>query len=79
MAFAENHRTKVQPLPAEVAQALVKFLEGKLMGEPIWLGSRIQRAAMMLRPTSKPLALPTSWKGQTGQSIPTSTPYGIRT
>ena len=47
--FAKNHRTKVQPLPAEVSQALVKFLEGKPAGQPIWSGSWIQRAAMMLR------------------------------
>ena len=33
--FAKNHKTKVQPLPAEVSQALVKFLEGKPAGQPI--------------------------------------------
>ena len=47
--FAKNHRTIVQPLPVEVSQALAKFLEGKPAGEPIWSGSWILRAAMMLR------------------------------
>ena len=47
--FAKNHRTKVQPLPAEVAQALVKFLAGKPTGETIWPGQWKERSAEMLR------------------------------
>ena len=49
--FAKNRRTKVQPLPADVAAALRDYLDGKPANAPIWGGTwaRDHRGAEMLR------------------------------
>jgi hypothetical protein len=77
--FAKNHRTKVQPLPAEVAESLVKFLEGKPTSGPIWPGSWIQRAARMLRGDLKAAGIAYAMEGSDSQSIRISMPSVIRT
>jgi integrase len=49
--FNKSRRTKVQPLPADVAAALRGCLEGKLAGAPVWGGTwaRDKRGAELLR------------------------------
>lgn len=49
--FAKNRRTKVQPLPADVAEALRDYLASKPAGVPVWGGTwaRDRRGAEMLR------------------------------
>lgn len=49
--FAKNRRTKVQPLPGDVAAALRDYLADKPAGLPIWGGTwaRDHRGAEMLR------------------------------
>ena len=49
--FAKNRRTKIQPLPMDVAEALRDFLVGKPANAPIWGGTWAKgfRAAEMLR------------------------------
>ena len=37
--FAKNRRTKVQPLPADVAAALRDYIAGKPANAPIWGGT----------------------------------------
>ncbi len=37
--FAKNRRTKVQPLPADVADALRSYLDGKPTNSPVWGGT----------------------------------------
>jgi len=45
----KNDRTAVQPLPADVAEALRGYLAGRLGDRPIWPGKWFHRAADMLR------------------------------
>jgi hypothetical protein len=49
--FAKNRKTKVQPLPADVADALRDYLADKPAGSPVWGGTwaRDHRGAEMLR------------------------------
>ncbi len=49
--FAKNRRTKVQPLPPDVAIALRGYLAGKAVGERVWGGTwaRDKRGAEMMR------------------------------
>ena len=49
--FAKNRRTKVQPLPFDVAAALREYLDGKPANAPVWGGTwaRDHRGAEMLR------------------------------
>jgi integrase len=48
---AKNKKTKVQPLPPDVAELLRDYLVGKPAGQPIWGGTwaRDHRGAEMLR------------------------------
>ena len=49
--FAKNRKTKVQPLPADVADALRDYLDGKPANTPIWGGrwASDHKGAEMLR------------------------------
>jgi hypothetical protein len=49
--FAKNRRTKMQPLPANVAAALRDYLTGNPADAPVWGGTwaRDHRGADMLR------------------------------
>ncbi len=47
--FAKNGRTAVQPLPADAAQVLRVYLEGRPAGVPIWPGLATSRPADMLK------------------------------
>ena len=49
--FAKNKKTKVQPLPADVAAALREYLDGKPATAPIWGGTwaKDRKGAEMLR------------------------------
>jgi integrase len=47
--FAKNRRTKVQPIPADVAEALRAFIAVKPAKLPIWGGTWLPTAAAMLR------------------------------
>ena len=48
---AKNRRTKVQPLPPDVAELLRDYLRGKPAGRPVWGGTwaRDRKGAEMLR------------------------------
>ncbi|MSQ96823.1 MAG: hypothetical protein EXR98_20030 [Gemmataceae bacterium] len=48
---AKNHKTKVQPLPSDLAQLMREYLAGKPAGRPIWGGpwASDHKAAAMLR------------------------------
>lgn len=49
--FAKNRKAKIQPLPADVAEAMRDYLAGKPLNSPIWAGTwaRQRKAADMLR------------------------------
>ncbi|HYH67517.1 MAG TPA: tyrosine-type recombinase/integrase [Urbifossiella sp.] len=49
--FNKSRKTKVQPMPADVAAALRDYLVGKPVGTPVWGGTwaRDERGAEMLR------------------------------
>ena len=46
---AKNRREAVQPLPADVAEALREFLHGKPAGKPVWPGKWSSRGFLMIR------------------------------
>jgi len=48
-AYSKNRRDAVQPLPADVAEALRDYLSTKPAGLPVWPGCWPVRAAAMLR------------------------------
>lgn len=47
--FNKSRKSKVQPLPADVALALRDYLKGRAAGKPVWGGTWHERAADMLR------------------------------
>ncbi|CAN5597557.1 hypothetical protein BH11PLA2_BH11PLA2_45820 [soil metagenome] len=47
--FAKNGRTKVQPLPTDVAAELVNYLADKPMNSVVWTGTWQEKAAEMLQ------------------------------
>ena len=47
--FTKNHKTAVQPLPAELTPILREYLDGKAADSPIWPGTWHERTADMLR------------------------------
>jgi hypothetical protein len=48
-AYAKNRKKAEQPLPAELAEALGKYLLGKPANSPAWPGTWRDTAAAMLR------------------------------
>lgn len=79
--FAKNRKTKVQPLPADVADALRAFLNGKPANALVWGGTWASgcTGAEMLRRDLEAVGIPYSVDGPDGPSTPTFTPCGIPT
>jgi integrase len=66
--FAKNRRTKVQPLPADVAAALRGYLADKPSDAPVWGGrwARDRRGAEMLRIDLEVAGIPYAVEGPNG-------------
>lgn len=66
--FAKNRKTKVQPIPADVADALRGYLAGKPTGSPVWGGTWASgnRGAEMLRGDLEAAGIPYSVEGPDG-------------
>ena len=64
--FATNRRTKVQPLPADVAAALREYLTGKPAALPVWGGTWRGKAAEMLRADLEAVGIPYAAEGPDG-------------
>jgi integrase len=66
--FAKNRRTKVQPLPADVADVLRDYLADKPAGAPVWGGTwaRDHRGAEMLRIDLDAAGIPYAVEGPDG-------------
>jgi excisionase family DNA binding protein len=66
--FAKNRRTKVQPLPADIAEALRVYLTDKPTGAPVWGGTwaRDHRGAEMIRGDLKAAGIPYAVEGPDG-------------
>ncbi len=66
--FAKNRRTKVQPLPADVAAALRDYLADRPAGQPVWGGTwaRDHRGAEMLRIDLDAAGIPYAVEGPDG-------------
>ncbi len=66
--FAKNRRTKVQPLPADVADALRQYLEGKSNATPVWGGTWKSgcTGAEMLRRDLEAVGIPYAVDGPDG-------------
>ncbi len=45
----KSRKTKVQPIPSDVAAELVRYFAGKPAGQPIWGGTWAEKGAEMLR------------------------------
>jgi len=48
-AYSKNKREAEQPLPAEMAEALAAYLDGKARDKTVWSGKWFENAAEMLR------------------------------
>ncbi len=48
-AYSKNKREAEQPLPADMAEALAAYLDGKARDKPVWPGKWFENAAEMLR------------------------------
>jgi integrase len=66
--FNKSRKTKVQPLPADVAAALCDYLVGKPVGTPVWGGTwaRDERGAEMLRIDLDAAGIPYAVEGPDG-------------
>lgn len=64
--FAKNRRTKVQPLPADAADALRDYLGGKPSNLPVWGGTWRGKAAEMLRADLEAASIPYAVEGPDG-------------
>jgi integrase len=64
--FAKNRRTKVQPLPTDVAAVLRGYLAGKPAAAPIWGGTWRGKAAEMLRADLEAASIPYAVEGPDG-------------
>ncbi|VTR97595.1 tyrosine recombinase : Marine sediment metagenome DNA, contig: S06H3_L02821 (Fragment) OS=marine sediment metagenome GN=S06H3_17168 PE=4 SV=1: HTH_17: Phage_integrase [Tuwongella immobilis] len=62
----KSKRGKVQPIPADVAQELRRFLSGKPLGTPIWGGTWHRKAAEMIRADLAAVGIPYSVNGPNG-------------
>jgi integrase/recombinase XerC len=67
--FAKNRKTKVQPIPPDVADVLRDYLRGKAAGKPIWGGTwaKNHRGAEMLRIDLEAAGIPYEVPGPDGQ------------
>jgi integrase len=64
--LSKNKRSKVQPLPADVADALRSFLDGKPLHKAVWPGNWRDDAAEMLRIDLDAAGIPFSVEGPDG-------------
>src|SRR5262249_51998118 len=66
--YAKNRKTKVQPLPADMADLLRAYLRNKPAGQPVWGGSWASdhRGAEMLRGDLEVAGLPSTVEGPDG-------------
>jgi len=66
--FAKNKKPKVQPLPVDVAVALVDYLAGKPAGVPVWGGTwaKAHKGAEMLRMDLAAAGIPYAVEGPDG-------------
>ena len=64
--FAKNRRTKVQPLAADVAEALRDYLDGKPAAALVWGGTGRGKAAEMLRADLEAVGIPYAVEGPDG-------------
>jgi excisionase family DNA binding protein len=66
--FAKNRRTKVQPLPVDVAEALSDYLTGKPASAPVWGGTWASgcTGAEMLRRDLEAVGIPYAVEGPDG-------------
>jgi integrase/recombinase XerC len=64
----KSRKVKVQPIPADVAAALVEYLAGKPAGSPIWGGgwAAESRGADMLRIDLETAGIPYAVEGPDG-------------
>ena len=64
-AYAKNRKTAVQPLPPDLAEALAEYLAGKPADRPIWPGTWVEKAAVMIRRDLKAAGIP--YRDDTGR------------
>ena len=64
--FNKSRRTKVQPLPADVATALRDYLKGKPSNSLVWAGTWREKAADMLRADLGAVGVEYSTEGPNG-------------
>ena len=64
--FAKNRRTKVQPLAADLAEALRDYLAGKPADVLVWGGTWREKAAEMLRADLEAVGIPYASDGPDG-------------
>jgi integrase len=65
---AKNRKTKVQPLPEDLAELLRAYLAGRPGGQPVWGGTwaRDRKGAEMLRPDLGAAGIPYAVEGPDG-------------
>jgi hypothetical protein len=65
---AKNRKTKVQPLPDDLAELLRDYLKDKPAGQPIWGGAwaRDRRGAQMLPGDLETAGIPYAVEGPAG-------------
>jgi len=63
---AKNKRTKVQPLPPDVAELLRDYMQGKPAGSPVWPGTWSAKGAEMLRLDLDAAGIPYTVEGPDG-------------
>ncbi|MFO0799422.1 MAG: tyrosine-type recombinase/integrase [Gemmataceae bacterium] len=64
--FNKSRKTKVQPLPTDVATELRGYLDGKPTGTPVWGGSWRDTGAEMLRADLEAVGIPYAVEGPDG-------------
>lgn len=57
-AHTKNSETAVQPLPADLVEALKPWLASKPAGQPVWPGTWAERAVVMLRADLRTAGIP---------------------
>jgi excisionase family DNA binding protein len=65
---AKNRKTKVQPIPPDLAELLVSYLDGRPAGQPVWGGTwaKDHRGAEMLRVDLEAAGIPYAAEGPDG-------------
>jgi integrase len=64
--YTKNGKTATQPIPAEIAEALRGYLDGRPTRSPVWPGSWHERAADMLRIDLDAAGIPYAVEGPDG-------------